>query len=182
MSYDMRGLRQQNVTPPLHHFTPSPLNPLDELFAQLRTATSPVEIEALQNGIWQLWLMTGDRQLDKQLEAGLRALAAADYTQAIQLFTLLIEQRPDLAEAWNKRATAYYLHGEYRASLLDIAQTLRLEPRHFGALSGWATILQTLGDYRAALRVLRRLEALCPHLPGLQEKLHDLRDHLDENL
>ncbi|TGE16105.1 tetratricopeptide repeat protein [Hymenobacter elongatus] len=153
---------------------------LDDLFAQLRVATAPAEIEALQNGIWHLWLITGNVQLDKQLETGLRALAAADYTQAIGIFTQLLEERPDFAEAWNKRATAYYLRGEYRASLLDIAQTLQREPRHFGALSGWATILHVLGDYRGALRVLKRLEVLCPHLPGLRARLHDLRDQLEE--
>ncbi|UOQ53895.1 tetratricopeptide repeat protein [Hymenobacter cellulosivorans] len=158
------------------------MSALDDLFAQLRTATTPTEIEALQNGIWQLWLMSGEQRLDKEMEAGLRVLAAGDYTAAIRVFTGVIEQRPEFAEAWNKRATAYYLRGEYRASLLDIAQTLQLEPRHFGALSGWTTILQTLGDYRAALRVLRRLEALCPNMPGLQARLHDLRDQLDENL
>jgi tetratricopeptide (TPR) repeat protein len=156
------------------------LAPLDELFEQLRTATAPTEIEAVQNGIWQLWLSTGDQALDKELEAGMRALAAGDFTPAVQRFTTLIDARPDLAEGWNKRATAYYLRGEYRASLLDIAETLRLEPRHFGALAGWATILRMLGDARGTLRVLRRLERLCPHLPGLQAQLRDLLDGLEE--
>ncbi|TGE27613.1 tetratricopeptide repeat protein [Hymenobacter metallicola] len=158
------------------------MSTLDDLFAQLRAATTPAEIEALQNGIWQIWLMTGDQHLDKEMEAGLRALAAGDYTAAIKSFTFMVEERPNLAEGWNKRATAYYLRGEYRASLLDITQTLQREPRHFGALSGWATILQVLGDYRGALRILRRLETICPHLPGLQARLHDLRDQLDENI
>jgi tetratricopeptide (TPR) repeat protein len=156
------------------------LDSLDDLFARLRTATAPTEIEALQSGIWHLWLETGDPVLDKQLEVGMRALAAGDYTPAIHSFTGLIEARPAFAEGWNKRATAYYLRGEYRASLLDIAETLRREPRHFGALAGWATILRMLGEERNALRVLQRLERLCPQLPGLQAQLRDLRDRLDE--
>ena len=165
-----------------HHFTTSqfhPLTSLDELFAQLRVATAPAEIEALRNGIWQLWLTTGEQALDKQLEAGMRALAAEEYTRAIACFTELITARPDWAEGWNKRATAYFMRGEYRASLTDIEETLRREPRHFGALSGWAMILRQLGHHRGALHVLRRLEALCPQWPGLQEDLRDLRDQLD---
>ncbi|WP_324674460.1 hypothetical protein [Hymenobacter sp. GOD-10R] len=154
-------------------------NELDELFARLRVATTPAEIEALQDGIWQLWLATGDQLLDKYLEAGIRALAAGDYTHAITEFTHLIEARPSFAEGWNKRATAYYLRGEYRASLLDVAETLRLEPRHFGALSGWATMLRMLGDQRGSLHVLRRLARLCPHLPGLANQLRDLEDELE---
>ncbi|UOQ73087.1 tetratricopeptide repeat protein [Hymenobacter cellulosilyticus] len=98
-----------NDNSPLHHFTISPLDSLDDLFARLRHATTPTEIEALQNGIWQLWLMTGDQRLDKELEAGLRALAAGDYTAAIRVFTAIIEEQPEFAEAWNKRATAYFL-------------------------------------------------------------------------
>ncbi|WP_073105322.1 tetratricopeptide repeat protein [Hymenobacter daecheongensis] len=153
---------------------------LNDLFAQLRVATIPAEVEALQHAIWQHWLETGDAALDKQLETGMRTLAAGDYTHAIHEFTQLIRARPDFAEGWNKRATAHYLRGEYRASLLDIAETLRREPRHFGALAGWATILQMLGDERRALRVLQRLARLCPHLPGLQTQLRDLNDRLDD--
>ncbi|GAA3933854.1 hypothetical protein [Hymenobacter algoricola] len=152
---------------------------LDDLFAQLRLATVPAEIEALQNGIWQLWLETGDPALDKTLEVGMRALAAGDYTPAIHSFSALVTARADFAEGWNKRATAYYLRGEYRASLLDIAETLRREPRHFGALAGWVTILRMLGEDRNALRVLLRLERICPQLPDLQTQLRDLRDRLD---
>ena len=153
---------------------------LDDLFAQLRTASAPAEIEALQNGIWQQWLNSGDVALDKELEAGMRAMQAEDHTLAIRHFTHLIGLRPDFAEAWNKRATAYYLRGEYRASLADIAETLRREPRHFGALGGRANMLQQLGEYRRALRALGRLEALCPHFPGLREQQHALREQLEE--
>ena len=154
---------------------------LDDLFARLRTATAPLEIEALQSGIWQAWLSTGDHALDKTLEAGMRAMSAGDHTRAIQEFGQLITAAPDYAEGWNKRATAYYLRGEYRASLLDIAETLRREPRHFGALSGQATILRQLGENRRALRVLNRLAGICPHLPGLTAQHRELRERLEED-
>lgn len=154
------------------------MNP-DDLFERLREASAPTEIEALQNGIWQHWLTTHDQRLDKHLEAGMRALAAGDYTLAIAEFDLLVQERPTYAEGWNKRATAHYLRGEYRASIRDVQQTLQLEPRHFGALAGWATMRRMLGDPAGALRLLRRLEKICPHQPGLQVQLRDLRDQLD---
>ncbi|WP_375416505.1 tetratricopeptide repeat protein [uncultured Hymenobacter sp.] len=154
---------------------------LDELFERLRTATAPLEIEALQSGIWQIWLSTGEPGPDKLLEAGMRAMSAGDHTLAIAEFDELIAAIPDYAEGWNKRATAYYLRGEYRASLRDIAQTLRREPRHFGALGGQAIILRQLGEVRRALRVLNRLAGLCPHLPGLGEQRRELRERLAEN-
>ena len=153
---------------------------LDDLFARLHEATSPVEIEALQDGIWQIWLATGHPLLDKHLEGGMRALSAGDYTLAIQEFTVLVEAAPEYAEGWNKRATAHYLRGEYNAALRDARETLRHEPRHFGALSGCATMLRMLGDPRGALRVLTRLERICPAWPGLQNQLRSLRDGEEE--
>ncbi len=152
---------------------------LDDLFARLRLATAPTEIEALQNGIWQLWLSTGEVALDKELETGLRAMQAGDHTLAIAHFTRLIDRHPDFPEAWNKRATAYYLRGEYRASLADIAETLRREPRHFGALWGQAGMLRQLGELKRALRILDRLAAICPNLPGLPEQRLSLREQLE---
>lgn len=156
------------------------MSTLDDLFARLREATAPSEIEALQEGIWQIWLTTGDNVLDKHLEAGMRYLAADNYTLAISEFSAIIARNPLYAEGWNKRATAYYLRGEYRASLDDVRQALLLEPRHFGALSGRATMLLHLGDVAGAMRTLRQMERLCPQWPGLQARLRDLGDQLDE--
>lgn len=157
------------------------LTDLDELFARLRLATAPTEIEALQNGIWQLWLSSGDVALDKALEAGMGAMQAGDHTLAIRFFNNIILLNPNFTEAWNKRATAYYLRGEYRASLVDIAETLRQEPRHFGALWGQANIVRQLGEHRLALNALNRLSAICPHLPGLREQQIGLREQLGKD-
>ena len=153
---------------------------LDDLFSQLRTASAPAEIEALQQGIWQLWLATGDAVLDKTLEAGMRDLQAGNYSAAITHFSQIILFMPEFAEAWNKRATAYYLRGDYRASLADIAETLQREPRHFGALWGQAGICEELGALRPALHTTNRLAAICPCLPGLTERQFQLREALDK--
>ena len=154
---------------------------LDDLFVQLRTATVQPEIEALQEGIWQIWLTTGDPGLDKELEAGMRAIEAEDYTRAIKYFNQIIQIKPTLAEGWNKRATAHYLRGEYRAALADIAETLRREPRHFGALWGQASILRQLGDYRRTLSTLNRLGSICACFPGLREQQLNIKEMLDGN-
>ncbi|GAA4353387.1 hypothetical protein GCM10023185_13980 [Hymenobacter saemangeumensis] len=154
---------------------------LDDLFDRLRAATSPVEIEALQDAIWQHWLSTGQQHLDKALEAGMRALQAEDYTAAIAEFNQIIQLAPQLAEGWNKRATAYYLRGEYRAALSDIAAALQREPRHFGALWGQFRILEHLGETRRALAILNRLDAICSGFYGLRELQLTFRERLGEN-
>lgn len=156
------------------------LNDLDDLFARLRLATTPTEIEALQQGIWQVWLTSGNVVLDKEMEASMRALQAEDFTLAITDFTHIIQLEPNFTEAWNKRATAYYLRGDYRASLADINETLRREPRHFGAFWGQYSILRQLGFIPQVLKSISKLSAICPSLPGLRECEHDLREQLDE--
>ena len=71
----------------------------------------------------------------------------------VLLDALLIKQ-PDFAEAWNQRAFAKFLKGDLYASLTDIDETLKREPRHFGALAGRARIEMRLGRPEAAVKTM----------------------------
>jgi tetratricopeptide (TPR) repeat protein len=86
---------------------------------------------------------------------------------------------PSYAEAWNKRATVYYMKGDYEKSLQDIEMTLSLENRHFGAFSGLASIYMALGEYKSALKALERVLEICPHQPGIQEQVFELYKKLN---
>ena len=86
----------------------------------------------------------------------------------------IIVIRPDFAEAWNKRATVYFLIDDYGDSLSDIRQTLALEPRHFGALAGFATILQAMDRNAEAIRVFRRALEINPRMEQVRESLERL--------
>jgi tetratricopeptide (TPR) repeat protein len=102
-------------------------------------------------------------------------MAEGRYPVALDRFDRLVEQVPDFAEGWNKRATVYYLMGNYPASVLDIRRTLELEPRHFGALSGLGLIYDALDDPAAALRSFEAAVAIDPHLETAQERIKELR-------
>ena len=82
---------------------------------------------------------------------------------------------PDFSEGWNKRATVYFLMKKFDQSVKDIAQTLRLEPRHFGALSGLGLINQAIGQTGAAIKAYEQALGLNPHLFGLKEKIERLK-------
>ena len=56
------------------------------------------------------------------------------------------------SEAWNKRATVYFLMSQFTNSLNDIDKVLDIEPRHFGALSGQARIFIKLQEYEKAIK------------------------------
>ncbi|MGB3617884.1 MAG: hypothetical protein WBA12_07170 [Catalinimonas sp.] len=149
---------------------------LDQLFAQLRTATDTSEAGEIERQIWHLWMESGDEHQSRQLRHGFELMRWGLHDEACRVFTGVIKALPDLAEGWNKRATAHYLRGHYKASIEDIEETLRREPRHFGALSGWAMICRQLGDRAGELRALRALYALCPQQQDVQRRIDHLED------
>ena len=97
---------------------------------------------------------------------------------ALKLLDAIVKIKPDYVEAWNRRATIYYMQKEYGHSLADIRQVLKLEPRHFGALTGLGLILQDIGDDKQALEVYRRALAVYPRL----ERVPDIVKTLEEKV
>lgn len=150
---------------------------LDELFAALGRADVG-EWQVIEDEIWQLWSESGSPSIDLLLERGMAALAADEVEAAIEHFTALIDHAPDFAEGWNGRATAYFVAGLYGPSLADIRQTLALEPRHFGALSGLGLILEDLGETARALQALRNVAKIHPHHPDIGEAIKRLQRSL----
>jgi tetratricopeptide (TPR) repeat protein len=146
---------------------------LDGLFDRLKTAGEE-EAGRIEREIWIEWSKSGSPALDLLLQRGRDALDVGDTTQAIEHFTAIIDQDPDFPEAWNARATAHYLSGEFGPSVADIAQVLQRNPRHFGALSGLAMILEETGKPERALEVYRAAIAIHPHMAGAAEAIERL--------
>jgi tetratricopeptide (TPR) repeat protein len=151
---------------------------LGPLFARLQTTTSASEAESIEGRIWRIWGESGKTAVAQLMREGVVAMAEGRYPAALDRFDRLVEQAPDFAEGWNKRATVYYLMGNYPASVLDIRRTLELEPRHFGALSGLGLIYDALDDPAAALRSFEAAVAIDPHLETAQERIKELRRQL----
>ncbi|MEN7549747.1 hypothetical protein AAG747_17620 [Rapidithrix thailandica] len=147
---------------------------LNQLFEQLQVAESQTSIDDLQKQIWEIWMQTGSPDINQLMKYGSEQLAMEAYNDAIKIFTEVVEYFPDYAEGWNKRATAYYLRGSFKASIWDICRTLALEPRHFGAISGLATIYMELGAEKMALATLQELKGIVPHQKGLTQQIESL--------
>lgn len=146
---------------------------LDELFAQLQEPgqASVAQIEA---EIWSEWSKSGSAAMDLLLQRGRAAMEAQDWDSAIGFFTALTDHAPEFAEGWNARATAYFNAGLYGPSIEDIRHVLALNPRHFGAISGLAMIMEELGRDEDALAAWREVEALMPHKDEVQEHIRRL--------
>lgn len=151
---------------------------LDSLFVELLSCEDALGAQRLEKRIWEIWLLSGDDAVDRRMRDGVRAMNARHVDAALAAFDAIVRERPDFAEGWNKRATLFYLAGDYEASLEDIERTLALEPRHFGALSGLALIREAQGRPFEALEALEQVTRIHPCLPHLKLRI----DHLTEQL
>src|SRR5258708_20159535 len=147
---------------------------LDFLFGALKAAPDEASAKHVEARIWATWMQTPS---DTAALLMLRAKAAMDAQQmdvALKLLDAVVKLRPDYVEAWNRRATLFYLNNDYAHSLAHIRQVLVREPRHFGALAGLGMIMQDIGDAKRALEPFRKAVGINPPLeeaPGVDKIL-----------
>ena len=153
---------------------------LDGLFKQLKTTTDDAEARGLETQIWAIWTRSADHEVNRLMDLGTLAMAGEKFDVAIQAFDRIIELAPGFAEGWNKRATVYYLMGNYPASLADIKRTLELEPRHFGALAGLGLVDVELEHDEEALAAFERALAVDPHLDSASKNAAGLRERIKQ--
>ncbi len=155
---------------------------LDGLFQELQSTPDPELAYTLERRIWILWLRSGNDEIDRLMALGISAVGQGDYADALDHFDHIVEQTPEFAEGWNKRATVYYLLGEYAASMRDVQRTLELEPRHFGALSGMGLIFMATGNEQAALQAFEEVLKVHPLSPGTRTRIEQLRRQLRDDI
>jgi tetratricopeptide (TPR) repeat protein len=148
---------------------------LDTLFAKLQTATDPSAIQALEAAIWEQWIMVPDPAQRGMMLRGIAEMQSRDLQAAVTTFTQLITAAPDLAEAWNKRATAHWLMGNHTESLADICETVKREPRHFGAYSGLGMIRAERGEAGRAVAAFELARKYNPHIAGIDDEIARLK-------
>lgn len=148
---------------------------LDTLFAKLQTATDPMAIQSLEGAIWEQWVMVPDGPQRELMMRGIAEMQQRQLKQSVETFSKLIEIAPDLSEGWNKRATAYWLLGNFPASLNDICETVKREPRHFGAYSGLGMIRAEMGEYPRAVAAFELAKKHNPHIVGIDDEIQRLK-------
>ena len=150
---------------------------LDGLFRALKQSGDLIKISMIQNQIWVHWyeLPEEARAVQTTFDQGILALQLGQPKIAIEHFSRVIGAAPKFAEGWNRRATAYFMVGDFEASLRDIQQTLVLEPRHFGALGGLSMILENTMQYDKAIQAEKLLLKLMPENGLIKERIQNLQ-------
>ncbi len=152
---------------------------LDFLFGALKAAPDEISAKHVEARIWAIWLQTPSDTAALLMTRAKAAVDAQKIDVAIKLLDSVIKLRPDYIEAWNRRATLYYMQNDYTRSLADIQQVLVREPRHFGALAGLGMIMQELGDEKRALDAYRKALAINPHLDKIPDQVKSLTEKVE---
>jgi len=149
---------------------------LDKLFVELKK-----DIPSLSSGIvqqiWMLWSThPTDQKLTSLLDEGSRLVQDQKLNRAIDVFSKAIELDPSWAEAWNKRATVFYMVGKFQKSQNDIDKVLELEERHFGALAGQGMVNIKLKNYDKAKKSYQKAQEIYPSMKSSKVMIEQIEE------
>jgi tetratricopeptide (TPR) repeat protein len=128
-----------------------------------------------ESAMWSVWSRSGDAEVDRLFAVGVEQMTQRALGAAADTFTHVIQRRPEFAEGWNKRATVYYLMGEYQKSLADCDEVMTRNPYHWGALSGYGMIYIQLDQPDRALGYLEKALAVNPNLQSVAQTIEMLK-------
>ena len=154
---------------------------LNNLFKKLNETENQDEIRDLISDIWNIWYEVDDPKVIEYFEKGIQAMNLRNYPLAIRFFNNLIEEDPNFAEGWNKRATVHFMMGNYDQSMNDIVKTLELEPRHFGALDGMGLIFIHQGQFQQALDVYDKKLEIFPFSVKTMDKKERIQSFISQS-
>ncbi len=148
---------------------------LDGLFVELHETDNPFKARKIEQSIWAVWLASKSPTLELLMGRVIKAMSKQELGEALELLNTIVIIAPEYAEGWNKRATVFFLLGQYEKSIEDVERTLDLEPRHFGALSGLGLIYNRLQEDDSALDAYERALQVNPHLERAEAEVERLR-------
>ena len=151
---------------------------LDRLFDRLVATSDDTEARMIEATIRHAWARSDRPEINQLMNQAIAAMHEGDFDTAIAALDQVVAQQPELVAGWNLRATVHYVQDDNAGALSDIAKTLALEPRHFGAWCGLGLIMLDIGDNQAALRAFEIALRYNPHLTDIKQDVVALRDQL----
>jgi tetratricopeptide (TPR) repeat protein len=146
-----------------------------DLYTRLAAAKDADETSGIITRLLHNYSESGSDTADLLLRRARQAIGVENYSDALKILDATIALDPDWAEGWNARATARYLDDDYKGSMADIAQTLKREPKHLGALMGMGMILEAREKREEALKIYERVLEIAPHWRNAQAAADKLK-------
>ena len=157
-------------------------NQLNRLFNELKINNLAL-VYGTEQKIWEIWSThPTDEKLTQELLKGSNLMQGDTISESIKIFSKLVESDPNWAEAWNKRATALYLIGDYEGSQKDIDKVLELEERHFGALAGQGLVNIKLENYEKAIESYERAQEIYPAMQSPKIMIEQIQELIKQQL
>jgi tetratricopeptide (TPR) repeat protein len=151
---------------------------LDQLFNELKRSQNERAAGRVASRIWQEWANSGSANIDLMMQWSKKAMDEKKFDIALDFLDQVVTMRPKYAEGWNRRATVHFMMHNYAKSMADIEQTLELEPRHFGALSGMAEIFKVRGNKQLAFNAYQRVLDIYPMMRNAQNEVATISEEL----
>ena len=149
---------------------------LSQFFEQLKKSKNTSIAFEIEMKIWNIWVThPAHDNLTQSLAKGSNLMSNGNLKAAYKIFSTIIESDPTWAEGWNKRATVFYLMGRHQDSLKDINEVLKLESRHFGALSGQGLVQIKLGNYEKAIKSYQAVQKIYPSIGAAKVMIPQLK-------
>jgi tetratricopeptide (TPR) repeat protein len=152
---------------------------LSDLYERLSAADNSENAEVLAGTIEQLWLYSGSDTVNLLMERSLKALSDKKVELSLKILDGIVALRPDYAEAWNRRAYVHFSQKDFGRAMADLQQVLALEPRHFKAISGLATIMREFGQKAGALKAYRKLLEIHPFWSDAEQAVRELEREVE---
>jgi len=134
-----------------------------DLLDKLKETETDEEAAAIEEEVWDAWLVSGSPTVDVLMQRGLEYQQMQQLDDAREAFDRAISIQPEYAEVWNRRAVLFFNDGKYDEAIADLESALTYEPRHFGAWIGLAMIFESIERPEAAVRAYDKALAIHPH-------------------
>ena len=150
---------------------------LNKLFNQLKNNSNASMVFEVEMKIWNIWSTHPSQEnLTQLLADGSNLMTQHKLNKAYETFSKVISLDPNWAEGWNKRATVLYMLGRHEESQEDINEVLKLEKRHFGALSGQGLVQIELKNYERAINSYKEVQKIYPSMQSPKIMIPQLKE------
>jgi tetratricopeptide (TPR) repeat protein len=168
-------------TPAAPQPSPATAKPVDPLFEALKRERNPERARGIATQIMADLNDSGSATVDLLMQWAATAIKEKRNAAALDFLDQVTVLDPAYPEGWNRRATLHYTMGNTRKSMADIAEVLKREPRHFGALAGMAGILMQSGKDELALKAWQDYLTIYPADRDAQEAVSKLSEKIAGN-